>query len=57
MNEKRDDLLKGVDLFAGLENRYLKILSGSCSEVSFKKGDVLIEQGQKGPTAKNVTLV
>ena len=48
MNEKRDDLLHNVDLFSGLESRYLRILSGSCSEVSFKKGDMLIEQGQRG---------
>jgi len=48
MNEKRDDLLKNVDLFSGLDARYLKILSGSCSEVSFEKGDTLIEQGHQG---------
>lgn len=48
MNMKKDVLLKTVELFSGLDSRYLKILSESCAERSFKEGDVLMEQGRRG---------
>ena len=44
-NEK---LLKRVGLFSCLEDRYLKHISEFCVRRTFKKGDVILNQGDPG---------
>ena len=49
MNRKQKDaLLKEVELFSGLSRQYLSILGESCHEKTFKEGETLMEQGQRG---------
>jgi len=46
--KKKDELLMNVELFSQLSPRYLKVLAGSCHEKSYKAGEALMEQGQRG---------
>lgn len=46
--EDRIDLLSGVPLFAGLDDRSLKALAGVVREESFAAGDVIVREGDAG---------
>jgi len=43
-----EELLKKVGLFSGLKKKALKSLAKFCVERSFKKGDILVKQGDSG---------
>ena len=45
---KKDELLRNVALFSGLDFKYLKVLAPSCHEKKLKKGELMLEQGQEG---------
>ncbi len=40
--------LRKVSLFAGLRDRYLKLLAKACKERSFEAGEYLVKQGADG---------
>ena len=42
------DLLRGVNLFSGLEEKYLNEIAEYCVRRSFKKGETIISQGDPG---------
>ena len=44
----KEELLKKVDLFSGLKKKDLKSLATSCVKRSFKRGDTLVTQGERG---------
>jgi len=44
----KEELLRKVDLFAGLKRKALKSLAEFCVERSFKKGEILVKQGDSG---------
>ncbi len=44
----RKELLKRVELFAGLDDKYLDLFAPSAHEKTFRAGEVLIEQGKEG---------
>jgi CRP/FNR family transcriptional regulator, cyclic AMP receptor protein len=51
---KRDFLSK-VEVFSGLKSRDLKALAKSCKEASYRNGDVLCRQGERGVAAFLIT--
>jgi CRP-like cAMP-binding protein len=42
------NLLKSVPLFSSLGSKHLKTLAGSASQMTYKPGDVIVKEGQKG---------
>jgi CRP/FNR family cyclic AMP-dependent transcriptional regulator len=44
------DLIRGVPLFAGLEDRYLERLAGEFMEKTFRAGENITEEGETGRT-------
>lgn len=42
------ELLKKVDLFAGLDDKYVDLLVPSCNQKTFAAGDMLVEEGKEG---------
>ena len=47
----RRDFLSRVEIFKDLHRRDLKALAKSCSEASYRDGETLCEQGERGVTA------
>ena len=45
---ENDKLLKQVDLFSGLSDKYITELAKICTKRSFKKDEFLVEQGEQG---------
>ena len=43
--------LSRVEIFSNLSNRDLKVLAKTCKESSYRDGDVLCRQGERGVTA------
>ena len=41
-------LLRGVEVFEGLNDAELKRIAGICREAHYKKGDVITRQGEEG---------
>ena len=47
----RREFLSRIEIFSNLGKRDLKALAKSCSEASYKEGDVLCRQGERGVAA------